>query len=254
MIATHGKNIPAPCAGAALSLHAPDERLSWHEHAVPYACLVLAGSFIESGRTSEAERRVGDIVLHPAGDRHADRFGPHGARCLNLRLPAGIRAGARRASAAVRVAAQSVAAQAALGPEGDDLVAESALAEILSELGPSPRGPLPASTARDRRPVDRITEALDDEPGHPWTLDELAAIAGRHPTHLARSFRLVAGMSIGEYRRRSRLVALFLDLRVSAASLGDLAAAHGYADQAHMTRDVRRFAGSPPGAWRRRLR
>jgi AraC family transcriptional regulator len=253
-ITTHGRSIPAPCAGAGLSLHSPDETLSWHEHAVPYACLVLAGDFLESAPGSDDERHAGDIVLHPAGERHADRFGPHGACCLNLRLREVRRPGLRRASAAVRAAARSIASQAVLGPEGDSLEAETSMAEIVDELGSSHDDRRPAATGRDRRPVDLVAEALDDEPQRTWTLDELAALAGRHPTHLARSFRLMAGMSIGAYRRRNRLVALSLDLRCTSVSLSELAIAHGYADQAHMAREFRRFAGYPPGTWRQRFR
>jgi AraC-like DNA-binding protein len=37
-------------------------------------------------------------------------------------------------------------------------------------------------------------------------------------------------------------------LRIGGGSLAELAAASGYADQAHLTREVRRFAGLPPAA------
>lgn len=253
-VGTHGISIPAPCAGAGLSLHSPGESLPWHEHAAPYLCLVLSGGFVESAPTSAGERRVGDVVFHPAGERHADRFGPNGACCLNLRAQEVRWSGAHRASAVVRTAARSIAAQAALGPYGDTLEAESSVAEIMAELDPLSDDTPDAVTARDEAPVDRVAEALDDQPERPWTLEELAGLAGRHPTHLARAFRFVAGMSIGEYRRRNRLVALSLSLRCTGVALGDLAVVHGYADQAHMTREFRRFAGCPPGAWRRRFR
>jgi AraC-like DNA-binding protein len=197
---------------------------------------------------------VGDVVLHPAGERHTDRFGPDGACCLNLRLREVGAPGIRRASAAVRAAARAIAAQAVLGSDGDNLEAQSALAEIVGDLESPHCDRRPAAKKRDRRPVNLVAEALDDQPRYPWTLDELAVLADRHPTYLARAFRLVAGLSIGEYCRRNRLVALSLDLRYTSEPLGALAAAHGYADQAHMTREFRRFAGCAPGAWRRRVR
>jgi AraC family transcriptional regulator len=79
-------------------------------------------------------------------------------------------------------------------------------------------------------------------------------LAGRHPTHLARAFREATGRSIGEYRRLRRLIALALSLRCTQEPLASLARLHGYADQAHMTREFRRVAGCSPAAWRRRLR
>lgn len=250
---THGLRIAAPCDGAALSLHAPHDSLPQHEHPSAYVCVVLAGAFVESGLNLELERRAGDIVFHPPGERHADQFGAAGARCLNLDVHVA-RPAVRRASATFRVAAQTLAEQAALGPEGDRLCAESALAEIVSELRDKLREERQVSPARGKGPVDRVAEALDDQPERPWTLEELARIANRHPTHLARAFRNTVGVSIGEYRRRKRLVALSLNLRCTSDALGDLALAHGYADQAHMTREFRRFAGCSPGAWRRHFR
>lgn len=246
---TRGISIAAPCDGAALSLHAPEETLPWHEHGAAYVCVVLSGSFVESSGAFESRHRMGDIVLHPAGERHADRFDRTGARCLNLQVDANavVRRDVRRASAGFRARAELLAAQSALGPAGDRLIAESALAEMLDML-------FNRESPNKKSAVNRVAEALDDEPHRAWTLVELARIAGRHPTHLARAFREATGISIGEYRRRRRLVELTLSLRCTRDSLANLAQTHGYADQAHMSREFRRFAGSPPGSWRRRLR
>jgi AraC family transcriptional regulator len=251
---THGIGIAAPCDGAGLSLHSPDENLPWHEHPAAYVCVVLSGGFLESAEKSAAECRTGDVIFHPAGERHADRFGPRGACCLNLRVDGVHGPRVRRASAAVRAAARSIAAQAALGPDGDRLEAESSLAEIIAELRHPSNDPPTAVRPRMGTSVNRVAEALDEEPERAWTLGDLAELADRHPTHLARAFRSVSGVSIGEYRRRKRLTALSLDLRCTSESLRDLALAHGYSDQAHMTREFRRFAGCPPGTWRRRFR
>ena len=250
---THGISIVAPCGGAAVSVHAPGESLARHEHPASYVCIVLCGAFVESASRHWADRRAGDVVYHPAGEQHADHFGPTGARCLNLNVNVE-HSSVRRASVDFRAAADTLAAQAVLGAAGDPLTAESALAEILCELVDPPRAGRRAAASKIRNSLSRVLEALDDQPERPWTLEELAHIAGRHPTHLARAFRAVAGVTIGEYRRRRRLMALSVGLRCTSAPLGDLAVAHGYADQAHMTREFRRFAGCSPGRWRRQFR
>jgi AraC family transcriptional regulator len=245
---TFGTMLQAPCADAVLSVHAPGEALPPHEHAGAYVCIVLGGAFSETRGARESRHRAGDIVFHPAGERHADRFGHSGGRCLNLHVPGRLvsRPEVRRATAAFRAAADALSIQSALGPRGDSLTAQSALAEML--------GMLFESGIADADAVDRVAEALDDEPDRQWTLAELAALAERHPTHLARVFRAATGMSIGAYCRRRRLLALCIDLRCKDSALGELAQAHGYADQAHMNREFRRYAGCSPGAWRRRLR
>ena len=244
---TYGIQVTAPCGGAVLSLHAPEETLPWHEHSGAYVCVVMSGAFLESAGSRDARRRTGDIVLHPAGARHADRFGGDGGRCLNLHVSADMiaRPELRRATAGIRAAAGELSVQSALGHAGDRLTAETALAEILDVL-------FNAKSAETRAPVSRVLEALDDDPQRAWTLTDLACLSGRHPTHLARAFREATGVSIGEYRRRRRLVELALSLRCTRKSLADLAQAHGYADQAHMTREFHRVAGCAPGAWRRR--
>jgi AraC family transcriptional regulator len=205
---TYGIQVTAPCNGAALSLHAPGEALPWHEHEGAYVCVVMSGTFQESAGSHDAERRTGHIVLHPAGARHADRFGTDGGRCLNLHVASNriARPEVRRGTAACRAAALELAVQSALGPAGDALTAEAALAKILDLL-------FNAKPSRTRVPVARVVEALDDEPHRQWTLTELARIADRHPTHLARTFREATGCSIGEYRRQRRLIALALSLR-----------------------------------------
>lgn len=246
---TYGTRIGTPGGDAALSIHAPRETLPVHEHAHAYVCIVLGGSFKETRDGRETELRAGDVVFHPAGDRHGDSFGNSGGRCLNLQIADGVvaRPALRSAPAELRAAAAALAAQSALGPAANDLPSESARAEVLSLLfEPSPQP--------DSRAVDRVAEALDDEPERAWSLAELAALADRHPTHLARAFRNATGLSVGAYRRRRRLLSLCIDLRCTELALGELAQAHGYADQAHMTREFRRHAGCTPGAWRRRLR
>lgn len=246
---TCGILVPSPFEDVALSLHAPDEILPTHRHRNAYVCVVLAGEFVESAGAHASRRRAGDIVFHTAGERHADRFGPRGGRCLNLHVAAGAvaRPAVRRADPAVRAAAESLSVQSALGPAADRLAAECALAELQASLFEPARG-------EGYPPVARVIEALDDDPEREWTLAELADVAGRHPTHLARAFREKTGLTIGEYRRRRKVGALALALRWTDEPLGTLAYAHGYADQAHMTREFRRAAGCSPGAWRRRFR
>ena len=61
-------------------------------------------------------------------------------------------------------------------------------------------------------------------------------------------------MTIGSYRRRQRLIALCLNLRSDVEQLSELALEHGYADQAHMTREFKDFTGITPATYRRRSR
>ncbi len=71
----------------AATVYAGSSALPIHEHGHAYLCLVAAGGYRQScpGRNDECTR--GLLLVHPEGHRHADRFYPQGARCLDLFIP-----------------------------------------------------------------------------------------------------------------------------------------------------------------------
>lgn len=244
---TYGEVACGPVAGVTLSRHSPDHALPMHEHASAYVCAVLAGGFREQDPRGEAHRSAGQVIVHPAGQRHADAFGPRGALCLNLHIERAPDSLARAAGPDMARAIDELAAEVAKGGQGDRLAADSLRAEVL-DLLTRPR------VADDPTGVGRVLQALDDAPAADWSLGSLAAVAQRHPNHLARTFRTRMGVSLGAYRRRRRLIGLCLDLRLGTEPLSGLALDHGYADQAHMSREFRAFSGLSPSAYRRAAR
>jgi AraC family transcriptional regulator len=80
---------------------------------------------------------------------------------------------------------------------------------------------------------------------------DLSALVRLSPFHFCRAFRDSLGDSPHGYvmrRRMERAQGLMLS---TDASLGQIAADCGLADQAHFSKLFRRFAGESPGAWRR---
>lgn len=70
--------------------------------------------------------------------------------------------------------------------------------------------------------------------------------------HLARTFAEAVGVAPKTYGRLVRFNRALERLHgAPTASLADIAMAEGYADQAHMTREFREFAGLTPGRYRR---
>jgi AraC-like DNA-binding protein len=83
---------------------------------------------------------------------------------------------------------------------------------------------------------------------------EVARGAGVSTRQLDRDFERFVGISPKLVARIARFRRVFE--RSHSARRGDwtlLADAAGYADQAHMTREFREFAGMAPDAWRRQL-
>ena len=147
------------------------------------------------------------------------------------------------------------------GEPGGRLLAESAAAMMavhllrrnstLSEPMPRTRGGALAPW-RLRRAVELVEASLDRQVG----LSELASAAGLSEGHFARAFRAATGESPYAYAVRHRLErAQALLMSQPDLPVAEVAAACGFADQAHLTTAFRRITGLPPAAWRRaRLR
>jgi len=106
-------------------------------------------------------------------------------------------------------------------------------------------------TARDRaRVAERVREFLYDGYTAQATLTDLAEVAGCSRFAAYRAFRDRFGLPPSDYQRQLRL----RDARralASGAAAADVAAATGFADQAHLTRWFRRCYGITPGAYQR---
>ncbi|MGN9764574.1 helix-turn-helix domain-containing protein [Micromonospora sp. SD12] len=111
----------------------------------------------------------------------------------------------------------------------------------------------PATAAAHRRLADRAREVLMVR-DFSLTLDQVAREVGASPHHLSRVFQRVTGSSLTAYRNRLRVRAV-LDTLAEADDrpLRAVAAEHGFADQAHLTRVLREHVGHPPARLRRLL-
>jgi AraC family transcriptional regulator len=230
----------------SLTSHRPDHDIPPHRHTNDYLCIVLTGGFAEQERAAWHERRAGSIFTHRAGETHHDRFGPAGAICVNLHFDAGEPAPDVQSvcSASLKVASEKLAFELATSSR-EELVLASLAAEIMGDLR------RPTSQRSDRcQWIDRLVQAISDDAARRWTLAELAAIAGRHPVHVAQSFRATTGMSLGAFQRMRRLTSLSLALRTRETPLAELAVEFGYCDQSHMTTEFGSAFGVSPGRYR----
>jgi len=83
-------------------------------------------------------------------------------------------------------------------------------------------------------------------------LHDIANAAGLPPFRLLRAFARQVGMTPHAYQRQARMRRALGLIRAGRA-LGDVAAAAGFADQAHLTRWFRRSFAVTPGMYRRAL-
>jgi AraC family transcriptional regulator, alkane utilization regulator len=103
---------------------------------------------------------------------------------------------------------------------------------------------------RDRF-VGRALALLHEDPGHPWTVDELAERVGLSRSALTQRFSDLLGQAPIQYLTRWRLTIAAQRLRAEQASLARIAEDSGYDSEAAFNRAFKRALGTTPAAWRR---
>ena len=93
-------------------------------------------------------------------------------------------------------------------------------------------------------------QALHEDPGHPWTVPELAAISGLSRAAFARVFRSALGQAPLQYLTEWRMTLARDQLRVGELTLANIAATVGYGSPYAFAAAFRRRHGIAPGAWR----
>jgi AraC-like DNA-binding protein len=103
----------------------------------------------------------------------------------------------------------------------------------------------PGITVAGLRTAEAAMRLAEHGSGPLPTLGSLAAHAGITPRQLRRDFGHWLGVSPGDYRRLVRLQRSLAHIATGHA-LADVAGAQGYADQAHMSREIRDWTGMGP--------
>jgi AraC-like DNA-binding protein len=98
-----------------------------------------------------------------------------------------------------------------------------------------------------RSGLDRVRETLETLYAEPVMLDDLSRLAGLGKFQLLRQFKAAFGLPPHAYLRQLR-VRRAHSMILSGGTLADVAAAVGFADQAHMTPAFRAPVGYTPGA------
>ncbi|WP_375489524.1 helix-turn-helix domain-containing protein [uncultured Mycobacterium sp.] len=129
-----------------------------------------------------------------------------------------------------------------------DLVA-GALHRAARRRTPVADRPVPA----DQLLVERARAAIHDDHPAARGLFPLAELLGTSPYRLSRAFPRELGVSLTTYRNRVRVSRALDQLHRDTATLADIAASLGFADQAHFTRVVREHVGCTPAVLRREL-
>ncbi len=229
-----------------------------HSHEVPHFSLVLNGSSMERATGVAVDCRPLTMVFRAAGLTHTDEIRPGGARFFVIEL------GERwqRAIDGCGVALEHL--NEIRGGEPTWLALRlhreitrsdpSALDvdALLYELCCHAVRMAPYDE-REPRWLRRVAAQLDETFRERHDLAALAAGAGVHPSHLARTFRRFRGKTVGDYVRGLRVQLACREV-LSGTALPEIAQDTGFADQSHLTRAFKSVTGTTPAEYRRTSR
>lgn len=227
-----------------------------HKHTDAYVCFLVGGPLHERVGVFSWMHGPLTLIAHPAEEEHEDDFEGPGlcvnlsiagtwvSNCLEDALPWLERRAFDRGPVfllglrLLRIYARRLFDSAAL-----DL--EEIAGEFLSAALDLP--PCRATPSR----LSLVLEQLETDPAGSLRLSDYARLADVHPVYLARIFRKVLGMSLGEYQRQTRLRHAVQLLTSTRLPISHVASDSGFADQSHLTHLLKRSTGFTPGALRR---
>lgn len=97
----------------------------------------------------------------------------------------------------------------------------------------------------------RATEFIETHCLRGIRLEELADLTGLSQSHFSQAFKASTGMPPHQWQMQARIERAKSLLMARTASLSEVAAITGFADQAHFTRAFRKMSGTTPGRWLR---
>lgn len=245
----------------------PKAELAPHIHERATFGVMLEGGFdlqftSPAIRRRRLECRPSTVFTEPAGETHANSVGTAGASVLVIQLDPDAKDSkieplrgvlTRRInhfrSARISTAARRLAREIEVPDELSGLAIEALALEMLVDAGRREDG---WESSRATPPwLDRAEEYVRENFRRPLRIAEVAEAVGVHPAHLASVFREVHDLPLGTYIRRLRLEWAADRLARSSDSISAIAYAAGFADQAHLTRSLKRYTGRTPGEYRK---
>lgn len=238
-----------------LSTLAARSHVDHHTHTDAHFVFVLEGVYASSAQNADDPGGPGTLIYNPPGTTHRDRFLSAQGRFFGLSVPAGrlseLEDGARFAERAHRIRhpqTMALALTAVRAMNDSASTSDTLLESVLLEIVGAVEQRRPKCGGTPPKWLARTCEMLRDE--LPTSVGRVAAVMGVHPVHLARVFRHHLGLSPGEYARRCRIERATDLLLRGSESLADVAAAAGYADQSHFSREFARETGMSPRRFR----
>ena len=239
--------------------YSSDLKIPFHSHELAHFCFVIAGNYQEKiGVRGSFERKPTALVYYPPDVSHTETHHSNGRHFLveiDFEGLERIREYGVRLDEPMILGSESslwLANRMYKEFTGRDRFSALALESITTELLIAASRQI--SIKPENKPpnwLERVREYLHENFSHSIGLNELAKIAGVHPTHLARVFRKFEKCTAGDYIRKVRIEKARQKIIYSKTSLVEIALETGFSDQSHFTRSFKNITGMTPTEYRR---
>jgi AraC family transcriptional regulator len=260
-----GPPLHAPKGGGGIVVHEGSFEagvdIPVHVHDAPVISLILDGIATEQISAGTQDIASQDLILTPAFAPHGYRFRESG-KWVNMQFSddwfARLSDGHRLAYQTSRIirshAAVAWANRVHFEIHEHDTVStiaiDGAMMLMMAELV---RTQIDGAKVRPRW-LRRVEDALEASIASPPSVEELATLAGVHPTHLLRTFRRYQGATISNFVRQRRIQRARVEVAQAKRPLAMIALDAGFADQSHFTRVFKQTFGETPGQYARALK
>ena len=240
------------------SLYPPKLEQPRHTHTLASFSFVLAGCYLEKYGREAQTRQPSTIIFHPPQESHAVDF-HNEVRILGVQIDVQRLAYIREHSVVLESSlSYRSKTVAGLGyriyqefrrmDSASALAIEGYIFEVLAEASRSK-----VSTSERKSPywLEQVKEFLHGNFSKSFVFEDVAKVAGVHPVHLARVFRIQNGCTIGEYVRRLRCEFACRQIAATEIPLSEIALAAGFADHSHFTKSFKAHFGLTPSEYRK---
>lgn len=245
------------------ALYRPGSSTGLHYHDDTNIVFALSGSLTQTMSSRSSVLGSSSLMYVPAGEMHATNFGPQGASCFFVAIDESWvdkkLESAKIDAKGPRIATDGNPLQALVlrmyeefrSPDSlSELIVEGTLLELLGRW--FRQGSLQQQNAPGW--LRSVRTLLQDSFRESVSLSDLSKAVGVHPSHIAREFHRVYGLTIGEYIRKLRVDLVGEKLRErgqTAETLTDLALQAGFSSHAHMSSVFKRTTGMTPSEFKK---
>jgi AraC family transcriptional regulator len=240
------------------NVYAPERHMPRHAHENASISFLMQGYCDDTLERKERYCGPSTLIFHPAGESHTSRYHRAGGRLFVVDFSTEWTHRVREHSTVLDIPAVVGRGPLSLlawqlyrefrtGDEVSSLAIEGLLLEILAMATRSERkqhgGAIPPW-------VEKARELIRETFAERLTVEGIAREVGRHPVHLARSFRKHYGQTLGEFQRKVRLEFAMQQLAHTKTPLSEIALTAGFSDQSHFCNTFRCHAGINPARFR----